>query len=224
LVKTKKKIKVDKNEARERVKKIRLSIILLVVMISITSCAINDGRKNTKENRPSAFQPKPLDDDWSKLLVGEWEGTGESDAGEGKGWEQIELGLNGQFLIIKGEAEITQISPEQKQYLKETLHASDEEIEKFQSSTFKSIEIHTIDPKTGEIIGYLFDSLRCIAKGRGKQEGNKEIMEWEWFGNGQGTSIRITEKVSDDKLIITEKYTLPDGSIMEDKGQMIRKK
>jgi hypothetical protein len=124
---------------------------------------------------------------------------------------------------MKGEAEITQITPEQIQYLKETLHASDEEIEKFQSSTFKSLEIHTIDPKTGEIIGYLFDSLRCIAKGRGKRQGNKEIMEWEWSGSGQGTSIRITEKVSDNKLIITEKYTLPDGSTMEDRGEMTRK-
>ena len=176
-----------------------------------------------KESRPSVFLPKPIDDDWSKWLVGEWEGSGESDAGKGKGWEQIELGLNGQFLIMKGEAEITQITDEQKQYLKETLHASDEEIERFQSSTFKSLEIHTIDPKTGEIIGYLFDSLRCIAKGRGKRQGNKEIMEWEWSGSGQGNSIRITEKVSDNKLIITEKYTLPDGSTMEDRGEMTRK-
>jgi len=201
----------------------RLSIILLVVMVILSSCAINQKKEIAEERRSSMFLPKPIDDDWSKWLVGEWEGSGESDAGKGKGWEQIELGLNGQFLIMKGEAEITQITPEQIQYLKETLHASDEEIEKFQSSTFKSLEIHTIDPKTGEIIGYLFDSLRCIAKGRGKRQGNKEIMEWEWSGSGQGTSIRITEKVSDNKLIITEKYTLPDGSIMEDKGEMTRK-
>jgi hypothetical protein len=142
---------------------------------------------------------------------------------KGKGRRQIELGLNGQFLIERGQAEITQLSEEYIQYLKETMHASDEEIKRFQSSTFKSLEIHTIDPKTGECIGYLFDSLRCIAKGRGKREGNKEIMEWEWSGAGQGTSIRITEKANDDKLIITEKYTLPDGSIMEDKGEMTRK-
>ena len=28
----------------------------------------------------------------------------------------------------------------------------------------------------GEIVAYLFDSLRCTAKGKGKREGNKEIM------------------------------------------------
>lgn len=193
-------------------------------MISMTSCAVNQ-EKRAKESRPSAFQPKPLDDDWNKSLVGEWEGSGESSAGKGKGRTKIELGLNGQFLIMKGEAEITEITPEQKQYLKETMRASDEDIAKFQSSTFKSIEIHTIEPKTGEIIGYLFDSFRCIAKGTGRREGNKEIMQWQWSAQGQGaSSVRITEKVSDDKFIITEKYTMQDGSIMEDKGEMIRKK
>jgi len=201
-----------------------LSIILLVVMVILPSCAINKEKEMAKKSRPSVFLPKPVDDDWGKWLVGEWESSGESNAGKGKGWVQIELGLNGQFLIMKGEAKITQITPEQIQYLKETLHASDEDIEKFQSSTFKELQIHTIDPKTGEIIGYLFDSLRCIATGTGKRQGNKEIMEWEWSGSGQGTSIRITEKVSDNKLIITEKYTLPDGSIMEDRGEMTRRK
>ena len=197
---------------------------MLVITVIIASCAINQEKEIAKESGHSVFLPKPIDDDWSKWLVGEWEGSGESDAGKSKGWVQIELGLNGQFLIMKDEAEITEITPEQKQYLKENMHASDEEIKRFQSSTFKSLKIHTIDSKTGEIIGYLFDSLRCIAKGRGKREGNKEIMKWEWSGAGQGTSIRITEKVSDNKLIITEKYTLPDGSSMEDKGEMTRKK
>jgi hypothetical protein len=201
-----------------------LSLILLVVMVILSSCATNKEKEMAKESRPSIFLPKPVDDDWSKGLIGEWEGSGESNAGKGKGWVQIELGLNGQFLIMKGQAEITHLTPEQIQYLKNTLHASDDDIKKFQSSTFKELQIHTIDPKTGEIIGYLFDSLRCIATGRGKRQGNKEIMEWEWSGSGQGTSIRITEKVSDNKLIITEKYTLPDGSIMEDRGEMTRRK
>jgi len=178
-----------------------------------------------QESRPSSFQPKPLDDDWSKWIVGEWEGSGESDAGTGKGRSKIEFGLNGQFLIMKSEGEITEMTPEQIKYLKETLGASDEDIEKFQTSTFKELQIHTVDPKTGEVIGYLFDSMRCIAEGRGRREGNKEIMEWKWSGQGQGaSSIQITEKISDDKFIVTVKYTLPDGSTMEDKGEVTRKK
>ena len=197
-------------------------IVSLFMVVFMASCAGKE-TKMAKENNFSAFLPKPIDDDWSRWLVGEWEGSGESEAGKGKARVKIELGLNGQFLIMKGEAEIIEINDEQKKYLKETLHASDEEIKKFQSSTFKSLEFHTIDPKTGETIGYLFDSLRCVAVGRGKREGSKEIMKWEWSANGQGTSTRVTEKVSNDKLIATEKYTLPDGSTMEDKGQMTRR-
>ena len=209
----------------ERTRMKRLFIILLVVIVSLASCMINREKGIGKENQQSSFQPNPLDDDWSKWIVGEWESSGESDAGAGTGRTKIEFGLNGQFLIMKGEGEIEEMTDEQIQYLKETMHASDEDIKRFRSSTFKELQVHTIDPKTGEIIGYLFDSLRCIAEGRGRREGNKEIMEWQWSGAGQrALSIRITEKAGDNRIIITEKYTLPDGTIMEDKGEMIRKK
>ena len=110
-------------------------------------------------------------------------------------------------------------------YIKDTLNASDEDIERFLSMPFKELQIHTIDPKTGERIGYLFDSLRCIAKGTGRLEGNKEIMEWEWSGTLQGaTSVGIMEKISDNKFTCTHKITLPNGNKMEEKIEMIRKK
>jgi hypothetical protein len=208
----------------------RLSVVLLVITVILASCAINREKEIAKESMPSLATPKSLNDDWSKWLVGEWEGLDESDMGKfkdwvkGKGWMKIELCLNGQFLIMKGRSEITELSQEYIRYLKETAHASDGDIEKIRGSTFESLEFRTINPKTGEVIGYLFDSLRCIAKGKGKREANKEIMQWEWSGAGQGTSIRITEKAGDNKFTITEKYTLPDGSIMEDKREMTRKK
>ena len=93
------------------------------------------------------------------------------------------------------------------------------------SNPFKELQLHTIDPKTGERIGYLFDSLRCIAKGTGKRQGNKEIMEWVWFAQGQGaSSIRIMEKVSDDRFTLNNKYILPNGNKMEDNAEFTRKK
>ena len=93
------------------------------------------------------------------------------------------------------------------------------------SNPFKELQLHTIDPKTGERIGYLFDSIRCIATGTGRLEENREIMEWEWSGQGQGaTSTRIIEKISDNKFTLIHNYTLPDGSTMEDKGVMTREK
>jgi len=208
-------------------------------MISMASCAINREKEIAKESTPSSFQPKPLDDEWSKWLVGEWKVvSGESDwlADEsgstvkidvdekGTGGFTIELGLNGQFLIMKGHGEMGEMTDEQIQQLKETTNASDEDIERFLSLPFKELQIHTIDPKTGEIVGYLFDSMRCVAIGKGGREGNKEIMEWQWFVQGQGvTSIRIIEKISDNKFTINHKYTLPDGKRMEDRGVMTRK-
>jgi len=203
----------------------RLSILLLVVMVSLSSYAINVEKKTAKKSGSYSFQPKPLDDDWFKWLVGQWEGSVESDVGTGKIRMKIEFGLNGQFLIMKSEAEITEITDEQRQYLRETLYASDEYIEKSQNSTFEELQIHTIDPKTGKVVGYLFDGLRCIAQGRGRRQGNKEIIEWKWSATAQGaTSISIIEKINDNKIILNHKYALPDGNKMESKAEMTRKK
>ncbi len=202
------------------------SIVLLIVMVSMASSAMNQEKEIAEESKLSSFQPKPLDDEWSKWLVGEWEGSVESDVGTAKLWTKIELGLNGQFLIMKSESsQLTEATDEQRQYLRETLHASDEEIERFQSSTFKEMQIHTIDPRTGEVVGYLFDSMRCIAKGRVRRQGNKEIIEWKWSVFAQGaTSVRIIEKINDNKFALNHKYILPNGNKMEDKVEMTRKK
>jgi len=79
-------------------------------------------------------------------------------------------------------------------------------------------------PGRKRIIGYYFDSLRCIAEGRGKLEANKEIMEWKWSATAQGAaSVRIMEKISDNKFIGTHKITLPNGNKMEDEVEMTRK-
>ena len=203
----------------------RLSTLLLVVMVSLSSYAINEQKETTKESESASFQPKPLDDDWSRWLVGEWEVvSGESsvtdesgkvakiDVGE-QGAEsgfKIEFGLNGQFLIMSGSS--GEMADEQKKQItdasKEMTNASDEDIERFLSMPYKSLQIQTIDPKTGEVIEYLFDSQRCIAKGRGRRQGNKEIMEWVWSATAQGaTSLHIIEKINDNKFTYNHKYT-----------------
>ena len=93
------------------------------------------------------------------------------------------------------------------------------------SNPFKELQLHTIDPKTGERIGYLFDSLRCIAEGRGRRQGNKEIIKWKWSATAQGaTSVSIIEKINDNKFTYNHKYILPNGNKMEDKIEFTRKK
>jgi len=217
----------------------RLSILLLVVMVSLSSCAINVDKEVAEKSKPSSLQPEPLDDEWSKWLVGEWKVvSGESDwlvdeSGsrikidvdeQGTSDITIEFGLNGQFLIMRGNAEIGEMTDEQIKQLKETMNASDEDMQRFTSNPFISLEIYTIDPKTGEVIGYLFDSMRCIAQGRGRRQGNKEIMEWVWSATAQGaTSVHVIERINDNKFTYNHKYTLPNGSKMEDKAEFIRK-
>jgi ABC-type Fe3+-hydroxamate transport system substrate-binding protein len=64
----------------------RLSILLLVVMVSLSSCAINEEKETAKESGSASFQPKPLDDEWSKWLVGEWKVvSGESSVADESG-------------------------------------------------------------------------------------------------------------------------------------------
>jgi len=220
----------------------RLPIILFAAIVSVSSFAINEEKETAKKSRSTSFQPKPLNDEWSKWLVGKWEATGgQSDflgdklEGLGESNEQgtaagftVELALNGQFLIWKPWAEtgeITEITDEQREYLKDALRGvSDEDVERFLSMPYKSLQIQTIDPKTDERIAYFFDSQRCIARGRGRLEGNKEITEWEWSVTGQGvTSVSIMEKISDNTFTASMKYTLPNGKKMEEKMEMTRR-
>jgi hypothetical protein len=125
----------------------------------------------TTERKKTAFNPLPLDNEWTRWFVGDWVGTGQSNAGSGRGTMHIELGLNGQFFMFTGESEVTNISAEQRQYLKTQLHATDEEVERFTSVPFRGLEIHTVDQETGDVLGYMFDSLRCIATGKGAWDG-----------------------------------------------------
>lgn len=200
----------------------QIAVLLAAAVLTIALASCSAPRKATTETKQPMFYPQPLNDDWSKWIVGEWEGSGESDTGQGKGVERIEFALHGQFLICRGEARITEITPEQADYLRKNMHASDEEIERFRRTGYQSLQLFTVDQVTGEIVGYLFDSLRCIATGRGKRGGNREIMNWEW-ATGHKTT-RITERVSDDKMVIIQRTPMPDGSVMEEKGESTRRK
>ena len=166
-----------------------LTLLVVALIISLSSCS--SPMKTTDQVGKPMFLPPPLADDWSKWIVGVWEGAGESETGRGSGVERVESALNGQFLICRGEAKITEMTPDQVAYLKRNMHASEEEIERFRTSPYRSLEIFTVDQATGEVVGFSFDSLRCIATGRGRREGNRQIIDWEWTTGHKST--RITE-------------------------------
>jgi hypothetical protein len=187
-------------------------------------------KKNAGQSVPSLMAPKGLDDEWSRWLIGEWESAAESDLPgfkcwvKGTGRMKAELGVGGQFLVVTRQGEVAQVSDDYLQHLRRNMHAAEEEIEKLRKMKFAQVDYRTIDPRTGAIVAYLFDSWRCVATGTGRCDGNKEIIEWKWSAGGQGTSIRTTERISRDKFVVTEKYTLPDGGTMEDRAQMVRTK
>ncbi|MHC4095026.1 MAG: hypothetical protein ACYSU3_03115, partial [Planctomycetota bacterium] len=234
------KSRIKQLKDKRRLKMKHVSIVVLIVMVSMASCAKIQQKELVKEGGTPSFQPEPLDDEWSKWLVGEWKVVSEEtdwltdELGsavkidvdeEGAAGFTIELGLNGQFLIMRGSS--GEMTDEEKKHMKEAhkkIHVSDEDWERFLSMPYKSLVIQTIDPKTGERIAYSFDSQRCIAKGTGRLEGNKEIMEWEWSVTGQGvTNVSIVEKINDNKFTASMKYTLPNGNKTEEKIEMIRK-
>lgn len=216
----------------------KLSILLAGTMLAAASCAMDQEKRTTGSNADqegtaetsglSLTPPKALDDDWSRWLIGQWDCSGESDTPgfkvsvKGRGQMNVEMGLGGQFLLIRMEGKMAQISDEYLQHLRQDLHASEDEIRALQNLTFANLELRSIHPRSGQIVAYLFDSWRCVAQGTGKREANREIMEWKWSLAGAGTSVRTTEKVSDNKIVMTEKYTLIDGSTMEDRTVMVR--
>ena len=165
------------------------------------------------------FFPPPMADEWTKWIVGKWEGAGAGDAGKGRATVLFELALAGQFLIFRGDSEITGLDPD---YLKKHMHATDSEIDRFRRVGYHSLEVYTIDQKTGEVVGFLFDSLRCVATGRGRREGDRETIEWEWQSGHKST--RVTERVGADQMLVVERTPQRDGSVMEDRGEMTRVK
>ena len=187
-------------------------------------------KKSTGPSVPSLVPPGRLDDEWSRWLTGEWESTAESDLPgfkcwvKGRGLVKVELGVGGQFLVVTKQGGVAQLSDDYVQHLRRNVHAPEEEIEKLRQMKFAEVDYRTIDPRTGAIVAYLFDSWRCVATGTGHCDGKKETIEWKWSAGGQGTSVRTTERISQDKFIVTEKYTLPDGGTMEDRAQMVRTK
>ncbi len=140
--------------------------------------------------------PKPLDVPFMKWMIGEWEGSMDGPRGKTQDSMAFRMGLNGQFMMMEAES----VS---------------------QMGKYKGVGAVTVDPKTGHHVAYWIDNFRGRYEGKGKQEGNKSIMEWT---GTMGKSTRITEKVSADKMKVTVKRPGPDGKMATFIGEFTRKK
>jgi hypothetical protein len=138
--------------------------------------------------------PKPLDTPMTKWMLGEWEGYMNSPMGKSQEWMACSMGLNDQFMLIEGST-------------------------KTGTMNYHGMGALTVDPKTGDTVGYWIDNFRGMFEGNGKEEGNKVVMEWS--GN-KGKSTRIMEKVGPDKMKITEEMHGANGKMMTMSGELTR--
>ncbi len=166
--------------------------------------------------------PKPLNDDLCAWMVGEWEGWTTSPMGKMKDWAKYEWGLDKQFVLSQYTGQMAAMTADQKKKAVEMSGMSMEDFDKMMKMGYKGRGPITINPSTGDFMGYWFDNMRGIYKGTGKRDGNKLTMTWE--GGAMGTEVRTTEKISDDKMVVTFKSTDPKGNVSEGKSELTRKK
>lgn len=179
----------------------RATIVLLVLMLCITmpllaqEKAAETADKKEMTEQAEMAPPSALDDDFCKWLVGEWEGWSEGPEGKHSEWEKIEMGLNGQVLLR-------------------------EAVSKMDDGEYAGMGGMTINPESGEFMGYWMDNHRGMYQGKGKREGDKLTMEWEGY---QGTYTNVLEKVDENTYTTTWSFTDAGGNTKEGKSEMTRK-
>jgi len=196
-----------------------LFVVAVLVLFSLP--LLSQGKEKPKEAARSMMPPKALDDDLCTWMVGEWEGWSQSPMGKTTDGYKNEWSLDGQFLMMQATSKTAEMTEEQKKKAPETYGMSMEDVEKMNAMTYKGMGPLTISPGLGEYTGYWFDNWRGVYKGTGKREGNKITMWWE---GPMGEEMRTTEKVGDDKMVITFKSTDPKGAVTEGKTELTRKK
>jgi hypothetical protein len=197
------------------------TFILFIVLAFFAASVQAQEKEKPKEAAPAMVPPQPLSDDFSDWMIGEWEGTTTSIMGTSKDWQKVEWGLDKQFLMTNYTSKTLGMTEEQKKKAAEMWGMSLEDIEKMTQMTYKGMGPMTMNPATGEYVGYWFDNWRGVYTGKGRREGNKVAITWE---GPMGTEVRTTEKVSDDKMVVTFKSTDPKGNVMEGKTELTRKK
>lgn len=199
----------------------KISLLFLATLLLVALPLLAQEKEKPKEAAPSMMPPKPLNDDLCAWMVGEWEGWSTSPMGKTKDWMKVDWALDKQFLLFHYTGQTVEMTDEQKKKAMETWGMSKEDIEKMMKMLYKGMGPVTVNPATGEFMGYWFDNWRGMYKGTGKREGNKMTMSWE---GPMGTELRTTEKVNDDKMVVTFKSTDPKGNVTEGKSELTRKK
>lgn len=170
--------------------------LLIAIAGLVLPVAAQAQETKTANDMPAMAPPEPLNDEWSNWMVGEWEGWSESPMGKSEDRLVVEKGLGGQFLLMRVQSKMGEMD-------------------------WTGMGCMTVDPKSGELRGYWIDSMRGMYEGTGKLEGDMETTTWK---GSMGKAVRTVTKVSADKFVVSEKFSMPDGSMVEGKGEMTRVK
>jgi hypothetical protein len=154
-------------------------------------------------------------------MIGEWEGTTESNMGTSTTWQKCEWGLGKQYVIVHMTNRTTKMNPEMVKMQAEQMKMSEKEVEKMMtSSTYDGMGIFSLDARTGEYVGYWFDNWRGAYTGKGNLEGEKVVMAWD---GTMGKSVRTMSFEGKEKMIETFSEEM-GGMKMEGITTLTRKK
>ncbi|GAB4376930.1 MAG: hypothetical protein Kow0042_23850 [Calditrichia bacterium] len=174
--------------------------VFTAILIALLCAGLWAQESEQKEMEIPTAPPQPLNDEWSNWLVGEWKGISQSNMGKSEEWMKIEKGLDGQFLIMHYKSKVIEANPEAMKKMQEQMKMSAEDMEKMMQSEYRGMGLSTINPMTGEMVGYWFDNYRDVSKGTGKMEGNKSTAKWK---SAFMEMERIVEKIDENKMKVT---------------------
>ena len=132
---------------------------LLVLVIQPLPTLAQEEKKTMPPEGMSMALPKPLADDLFTWMVGEWEGWSTSPMGKSQDWQKIEWSLDNQFVTTHYTAKHTEVNQEEMKKWSESMKMSKEDMDKMKDMVYKGMGPMTINPQTGEIVGYWFDNL-----------------------------------------------------------------
>lgn len=170
-------------------------LTILAVLLLGFSLTVFAQEKSTQE-APAFTPPPPLNNEFLNWMVGEWEGWSESAMGKTSDHMTCSMALNNQFMLIGYQA-------------------------KAENMTYEGRGAMTL-AADGQVKGFWIDNMRSMSQGKGTLAGNILTMEWNTPGMGKG--VRITERINENKFKVTEKWTMPDGNVMESRSEMTRAK
>ena len=184
-------------------RKLILTGIVLSLLAALPVLAQEEQMASKPESAEEMTPPKPLTEDkFCSWMVGEWVGTSESSNGNSEDWMRVDMKLENNYALMHYKGKMT--------------------TGQYAGMTYEGMGPVTINPATGEYVGFWFGTMRDMSQGTGKQEGNKVTMTWQ---SPQGTHVRTTEMTGPDKMHVTFKEMDSDGNVIsEGTSKLSRKK